>query len=155
MRFLVDAQLPPALARWLEERGHTAEHVADRGMAAADDRAVWEYALATGAVIVTKDEDFAMCRVLASEGPWVLWIRSVGKLPGSRQDAGHVVPQSCRAGSSRCPRLEAVQPVVAPGHVRLLAHRARLQAHHLGHPTGGRSPQDSPLWLPPSAEEPL
>jgi len=75
MRFLVDAQLPPALARWLEERGHTAEHVADCGMAAADDRAVWEYALATSAVIVTKDEDFAIRRVLASEGPCVLWIR--------------------------------------------------------------------------------
>jgi predicted nuclease of predicted toxin-antitoxin system len=27
MRFLVDAQLPPALARSVAERGHTAEHV--------------------------------------------------------------------------------------------------------------------------------
>lgn len=33
MRFLVDAQLPPALARKLEALGHVAEHVADQGMA--------------------------------------------------------------------------------------------------------------------------
>jgi len=26
MRFLVDAQLPPALARWLAAQGHEAEH---------------------------------------------------------------------------------------------------------------------------------
>jgi len=32
MRFLVDAQLPPALARTLEAGGHEAEHVADIGL---------------------------------------------------------------------------------------------------------------------------
>lgn len=75
MRFLVDAQLPPGLARWLEAQGHTAEHVADRGMATADDRVIWDYALTTGAVIITKDEDFAIRRALASDGPFVVWIR--------------------------------------------------------------------------------
>ena len=29
MRFLIDAQLPPALARWIESRGYIAEHVHD------------------------------------------------------------------------------------------------------------------------------
>jgi predicted nuclease of predicted toxin-antitoxin system len=75
MRFLVDAQLPPALARWLAERSHSAERVSDRGMAGADDRDIWEYARTTGAVIVTKDGDFATRRALASEGPTVVWIR--------------------------------------------------------------------------------
>jgi predicted nuclease of predicted toxin-antitoxin system len=28
MKFLVDAQLPPGLCSWLEERGHEAVHVA-------------------------------------------------------------------------------------------------------------------------------
>jgi predicted nuclease of predicted toxin-antitoxin system len=37
MRFLVDAQLPPALARWRAEQGHQAEHVADINLAAASD----------------------------------------------------------------------------------------------------------------------
>ena len=47
MRFLVDAQLPPALARWLAGRGHTAEHVADLMMAGASDRMISERAVAT------------------------------------------------------------------------------------------------------------
>jgi hypothetical protein len=42
MRFLVDAQLPPALARWLATKGHEAEHVADRRMEAATDSAIWD-----------------------------------------------------------------------------------------------------------------
>lgn len=60
MRFLVDAQLPPALARRIEAMGHAAEHVADCGLATAPDPHVRQYAAATGAVIVTKDEDFVV-----------------------------------------------------------------------------------------------
>jgi predicted nuclease of predicted toxin-antitoxin system len=59
VRFLVDAQLPPALARLIAERGHVAEHVTDIGPGDAPDRDLWGYALAHQAVIVTKDEDFA------------------------------------------------------------------------------------------------
>ena len=71
----MDAQLPPALCRWLEEQGHTAEHVFDLDMARADDRVIWNYALSAGSVIVTKDEDFAAGRSLVSAGPQVVWIR--------------------------------------------------------------------------------
>lgn len=41
MRFLVDAQLPPALARWIEAPGVEAEHVEDRGMLQASDAELW------------------------------------------------------------------------------------------------------------------
>lgn len=41
MRFLVDAQLPPALARWLSAQGCPADHVADLGMEASRDRVIW------------------------------------------------------------------------------------------------------------------
>jgi predicted nuclease of predicted toxin-antitoxin system len=75
VRFLVDAQLPPALARWLAERGHTAEHVFDLGMAGASDRDIWVYAGQAGAVIVTKDEDFAERRARVGGGPSIVWIR--------------------------------------------------------------------------------
>lgn len=34
MRFLIDAQLPPALVPWLTEQGHHAEHVVDYGVSA-------------------------------------------------------------------------------------------------------------------------
>jgi predicted nuclease of predicted toxin-antitoxin system len=81
MRFLVDAQLPAALARWLAAEGHRAEHVADIGLAGAPDKAIWEYALAAGAVIVTKDEDFSQLKALKVGGPTVVWIR----LPNTRK----------------------------------------------------------------------
>lgn len=81
MRFLVDAQLPPALARWLAAKGHEAEHVDDKGMQAASDTTIWDYALACSAAIVTKDEDFAQRKVLTEVGPVVVWIR----LPNTRR----------------------------------------------------------------------
>ena len=71
MRFLIDAQLPPALARWLTSKGQEAQHVADVGLASALDKEIWNYALAAGAVIVSKDDGFAQRRVLAAEGPRV------------------------------------------------------------------------------------
>ena len=74
MRFLVDAQLPPALARRLEALGHRAEHVSDCGLAAAPDDTIWTYAAAGGAIIVTKDADFATRRLLQS-GPAIVWLR--------------------------------------------------------------------------------
>jgi predicted nuclease of predicted toxin-antitoxin system len=81
MRFLVDAQLPPALARWLAVNGHTAEHVADRNMEAASDSAIWDCALREAAVVITKDEDFALRKTLNDTGPAVIWIR----LPNTRR----------------------------------------------------------------------
>jgi predicted nuclease of predicted toxin-antitoxin system len=71
MRFIVDAQLPPALARSLTAKGHEAEHVADRGLHAASDNAIWDFAMQEGAVIVTKDEDFAQRKAQADSGPAV------------------------------------------------------------------------------------
>jgi predicted nuclease of predicted toxin-antitoxin system len=32
MRFLIDAQLPPALVPWLAAKGHQARHVIDCGL---------------------------------------------------------------------------------------------------------------------------
>ena len=75
MRFLVDAQLPPALARWLTANGHTAEHVGDVGMQAASDTAIWDYALREDMAIITKDEDFAQRKALTQSGPAVIWVR--------------------------------------------------------------------------------
>ncbi|MCU0796295.1 MAG: DUF5615 family PIN-like protein [Akkermansiaceae bacterium] len=53
MRFVVDAQLPPALARLLTAHGHQAEHVADIGLRDADDSPIWLYALQQQAIIIT------------------------------------------------------------------------------------------------------
>ena len=81
MRFLIDAQLPTALARWLTEVGHDAAHVMDHGLQTATDRKIWDFAVASAAVIVTKDEDFAQRRILTLTGPAIIWIR----LPNSRR----------------------------------------------------------------------
>ena len=75
MRFLVDAQLPPALARWIASQGQVAEHVLDLSMARTSDRGIWEYAIACGAVIVTKDQDFASRRAAEIDGPPIVWLR--------------------------------------------------------------------------------
>jgi predicted nuclease of predicted toxin-antitoxin system len=83
MRFLVDEQLPVALARWLAAKGHEAEHVGDRQLQAAPDAAIWDFAMQDGAAIITKDEDFAQRKVLSEKGPAIVWIR----LPNSRRQA--------------------------------------------------------------------
>jgi predicted nuclease of predicted toxin-antitoxin system len=58
MRFLVDTNLPPALAVWLIERGHDAQHAAHVIDAQADDRAIWNLAVSTEAIVITKDADY-------------------------------------------------------------------------------------------------
>lgn len=75
MIFLVDAQLPIAVARWLAARGHQASHVSELGMRSASDEAIWSHANATRAIILTKDEDFANRRVLHASGPTIVWVR--------------------------------------------------------------------------------
>ena len=72
MRFLIDAQLPPALASWIESRGYIAEHVHDFTPVGASDRAIWEYAGLSNAVIVTKDEDFFVLKSMQPDGPVVV-----------------------------------------------------------------------------------
>lgn len=74
MRFLIDAQLPPGLAKFLAEAGHQAEHVAEIGMLSAMDRAIWDYAKSADAAVITKDADFASLTIL-SEKPQVVWLR--------------------------------------------------------------------------------
>lgn len=63
MKFLIDAQLPPALCGWLRERGHEAVHVAEIGMIAASDAEIAARAEADDAVLVSKDEDFVTLRL--------------------------------------------------------------------------------------------
>lgn len=76
MNFLVDAQLPPALAVWLRAAGHAAAHVQDVGLRDADDGLIWDHALRTSAAIVTKDEDFAARAAYTTDtAPVVVWLR--------------------------------------------------------------------------------
>lgn len=75
MRFLVDAQLPPALAQLLRDHGHVAQHVTAIGPGDAPDRDLWQYALENESAIVTKDEDFSLMFAMRGERPPVVWVR--------------------------------------------------------------------------------
>jgi predicted nuclease of predicted toxin-antitoxin system len=59
VKFLIDNQLPPALAKWLISHGHEALHVLDVGLAEAKDEKIWEYAAANSLALITKNEDFS------------------------------------------------------------------------------------------------
>lgn len=74
MRFLVDAQLPQALAEWLRQRGHSADHVKDLALEAQPDGKVVAQAIESGAVIITKDADFSRLSMMAPNCK-VVWIR--------------------------------------------------------------------------------
>ncbi len=60
MRFLVDAQLPIALARMLQQHGHESKHVDDLNMMQTLDRDIWVWAKQTKSIIISKDEDFVI-----------------------------------------------------------------------------------------------
>ncbi len=75
MKFLIDAQLPPALARWLREAGHDAAHVEDVGLREADDAPIWAHALQADAILVTKDDDFAARSTRETTAPVIVWLR--------------------------------------------------------------------------------
>ena len=49
IRFLIDAQLPPGLARRLAARGFEAEHVNRIGLGHHSDLDIWRHADRTGA----------------------------------------------------------------------------------------------------------
>jgi predicted nuclease of predicted toxin-antitoxin system len=74
-KLLIDAQLPPALARAIAQLGHLSEHVLDIGLLQASDDAIWRYAEASGAILITKDEDFAIRGRRALETVPVVWLR--------------------------------------------------------------------------------
>lgn len=63
MKFLIDAQLPPALCMWLRERNHGATHVADLAMAGATDDAIAAHAPQSELILISKDEDFVTLRL--------------------------------------------------------------------------------------------
>jgi len=75
VKFLVDNQLPPALARFIaEDLRVEALHVTDVGLRNGTDSDVWTYASEMDLVLISKDEDFV---TLYSKIPSarLLWVR--------------------------------------------------------------------------------
>ena len=75
MKFLVDNQLPVALARYLTSRGYECEHVEDAHLDRASDAEIWQYASQRGCVVVSKDEDFLYLAGRAETAARLVWVR--------------------------------------------------------------------------------
>ena len=75
MKFLVDNQLPAALARFLASRGADCQHVLDVGLADATDTEIWSYADRNDCVVISKDEDFLYRANMSGAKARFVWIR--------------------------------------------------------------------------------
>jgi predicted nuclease of predicted toxin-antitoxin system len=73
--FLIDNQLPAAVARFLASRGVECQHVLDIGLAGSSDAAIWEYANRNGCVVISKDEDFLYIANVPSAKARLIWVR--------------------------------------------------------------------------------
>lgn len=75
MKFLVNNQLPVALARWLAARGLDACHVSDVGLEETSDPPIWDYAVAQDQVLISKDEDFLHLATRSGFAAPLIWVR--------------------------------------------------------------------------------
>lgn len=75
MKFLVDNQLPAALAEHLRTRGVDCQHVLHIGLAEATDVQICRYAMEQERVIISKDEDFLHLANQPGAKIRVLWVR--------------------------------------------------------------------------------
>jgi predicted nuclease of predicted toxin-antitoxin system len=75
VKIWVDAQLSPALARWLSQSFNVeASCLKDLGLRDGEDSQIFFAARDAGAIVMTKDRDFADLLQLHGAPPQVLWI---------------------------------------------------------------------------------
>jgi len=75
IRFVVDAQLPPGLAKHLTAAGFDAEHVNRIGLGAAADTEIWAHARKHQSILITKDGDFAEMARQGANGARVILVK--------------------------------------------------------------------------------
>lgn len=76
MNFLVDNQLPPALAQFIRtDLGAQAVHVSEIKLDRASDRQIWQYASEHDLIVISKDEDFVTLYFGAPLAR-LLWVRT-------------------------------------------------------------------------------
>ena len=76
MKFLIDSQLSPAIAAWInrEYPEHEASSVRSHGLVHAEDDEIFETARIIGAVLITKDANFVALLERHGPPPQVLWV---------------------------------------------------------------------------------
>jgi predicted nuclease of predicted toxin-antitoxin system len=75
VKFLVDNQLPAALARFLAARGVDCQHVLDVNLGDSSDAEIWRYATQNDCIVMSKDEDFLYFANAPSAKARFIWIR--------------------------------------------------------------------------------
>ena len=75
MRFLVDNQLPSALARFLSSIGLEAVHVLDLGLSQSKDAELWSFAAENDFVLISKDHDFLDFLGRTAPRGRLIWVR--------------------------------------------------------------------------------
>jgi predicted nuclease of predicted toxin-antitoxin system len=126
VRFLVDANVSPRVARLLSEAGHDAVAVRDVGLASASDDAILDRASSDDRVIVSHDTDFGT--LLASRRlskPSFVLVRSSDPL--TADDVAALIVAN----------LDAIADDLATGAIVTFA-RGRLRARRL--PIGADQP---------------
>jgi predicted nuclease of predicted toxin-antitoxin system len=87
MKFIVDAQLPRRLARFLQDSGHDAIHTLDLPQQnATPDSGINALSIAQDRVVITKDSDF-VDSFLAIQQPYKLLLVTTGNLKNSELEA--------------------------------------------------------------------
>jgi hypothetical protein len=92
VRFLLDQNMSPLVAKFLREAGHDVVHVRDLGFASASDRTILEAAAAQARTIISADTDFGELLAETSASAGVR--RCEASLAGRRGNA--------RTCSARC-----------------------------------------------------
>lgn len=83
MKFIVDAQLPKRLARFIQEQGYDCLHTQDLpGGNATSDTDINELSLREQRVVVTKDADFVQSFLLQNK-PYKLLLITTGNIKNS------------------------------------------------------------------------
>jgi predicted nuclease of predicted toxin-antitoxin system len=75
VKFLVDNQLPTALAQYLRKRGFDCQHVLEAGLGDALDSDICRYAELQERIIISKDEDFFYLAKQREAKLRVIWVR--------------------------------------------------------------------------------
>lgn len=88
MKFLLDANLSPALIDPLREAGYETVHVADLGLLNASDDGILQRADDDGYTVITADSDFPMMLALRrATTPSVVHLRHINELTWQEQGA--------------------------------------------------------------------
>jgi predicted nuclease of predicted toxin-antitoxin system len=75
VKFIVDNQLPVALAKHLRARGLDCQHVLEAGLGDAADTAICRHAELQDRIIISKDEDFFYFAKQRHAKIKVIWVR--------------------------------------------------------------------------------